>query len=179
MNKTNCSLRAPAIRFRAPVASGLMPAEPPMMVQPLHRLGLGSLRCQHSSTDTSPAEHAIPCVRLQELPRHAQGLAPIASESAYPRHRINPASALRAGQTYSNQHASNRRRCACRHRSSHDAQDQACRHVAPVHEGQDRSIDHTATVTSYRARTCRLCQKEHHVANTCTAPVPPFDYKRE
>ena len=28
-NKTNCSLRASAIRFRAPVASGLAPAEPP------------------------------------------------------------------------------------------------------------------------------------------------------
>ena len=37
--KTNCSLRASAIRFWAPIASGLAPAEPPTMVQPLHRLG--------------------------------------------------------------------------------------------------------------------------------------------
>ena len=123
--KANCSLRASATRFRAPVASGLTPAEPPTTVQPLHRLGLGSPHCLHSGTGTSPAERAIPCVRLQELPRRAQGQAPVSSESAHPRHRINPASALRAGQTYSNQHASNRRRCACRHRSSHDAQDQA------------------------------------------------------
>ena len=53
-NKTNYSLQASAIRFRAPLASGLAPAEPPTTVQPLHRLGL----------DTSPAERAIPCVRL-------------------------------------------------------------------------------------------------------------------
>ena len=172
-NKTNCSLRASAIRFRAPVASGLTPTEPPTTVQPLHRLSLGSPRCQHSGTDTSPAERAIPYVRLQEPPRRAQGLALVTSKSARPRHRINPASALRTSQTYSNQLASDRRRRACHHGNGRD------RRVTPVHRGQDRSTDHTATVTSYRARTCRLCQKEHHVANTCTAPVPPFDYKRE
>ena len=114
-NKTNCSLRASAIRFRAPVASRLVLTEPPTTVQPLHRLGL----------DTSPTERAIPYVRLQELPRRVQGLAHVASESAYPRHRINPASALHAGQTYSDQHASNRRRHAYHHRSSHVAQDRA------------------------------------------------------
>ena len=30
------------------------------------------------------------------------------------------------------------------------------RRIAPVHEGQDRSTDHTAIVTSCRARTRRL-----------------------
>ena len=172
-NKTNCSLRASAIRFRAPVASGLTPAEPPMTVQPLHQLGLGSLHCQRSRTGTSPVVRTMPCVGPQELPRRAQGLAPIASESTYPRHRINPASALCTSQTYSNQLASDRRRRSYHHRNRRD------RHITLVHRGQDRSTDHTATVTSYRARTCHLCQKEHHVANTCTAPVPPFDYKRE
>ena len=78
MNKTNCSLRGLAIRFWAPVASGLAPAEPPTMVQPLHRLGLGSLRCQHSGTSTSSTVRAMPCVKLQELPRCAQGQAPVA-----------------------------------------------------------------------------------------------------
>jgi hypothetical protein len=34
------------------------------------------------------------------------------------------------------------------------------RRVAPVHQGQDRSIDHTATVTGYRAQTCRLCSQD-------------------
>ena len=150
MYATNCSLRASATRFRAPVASGLAPAEPPTTAQPLHRLGLGSLCCQHSETGTSPAERAIPCVRLLELPRRAQGRAPVSSESAHPCHRINPASALRAGQTYSNQLASNRRRRACHHRIGRD------RRVAPVHQEQDRSTDHIATVTSYRARTYRL-----------------------
>jgi hypothetical protein len=29
-------------------------------------------------------------------------------------------------------------------------------HVAPVHQGQDRSIDHAAIVMSYRAQTHRL-----------------------
>ena len=53
------------------------------------------------------------------------------------------------------------------------------RRVAPVHRGQGRSTDHAATVTIYRARTCRLCSQKRHVANTCNAPVPPFDYKRE
>ena len=149
-NKTNCSLRASAIRFRAPVASGLVPAEHPTMVQPLHRLGLGSLRCQHSGTGTSPAERAIPCVRLQEPPRRAQGLSLVASESSRPRHRINPASALRTYQANSNQLASGRRRCACHHGNGRDWR------VTPVHRGQDRSTDHTATVTSYRARTYRL-----------------------
>ena len=123
--KTNCSLRALAIRFWAPVASGLAPAEPPTMVQPLHRLGLGSLRCQHSRTGMSSAVRAIPYVKLQELPRHAQGQAPVSSESAHLRRRIYLALALCAGQTYSDQHASNRRRRACHHRSSHVAQDQA------------------------------------------------------
>jgi len=37
--KANCSLRASATRFRAPIASGLTPAEPPTTVQPLHRAG--------------------------------------------------------------------------------------------------------------------------------------------
>ena len=160
--KTNCSLRASAIRFWAPVASGLTPVEPPTMVQPLHRLGLGSLHRRRAGTGTSPAVHATPCVRLQELPRRTQGLAPVASESAYPRRRINPASALRTGQTHSDQHVSNRRRHACRattgaptsHRIERD------RRVALVHRRQNRSTDHTATVTSCRARTCRLCQTE-------------------
>ena len=133
-----------------PVASGLVPAEPPTMVQPLHRLDLGSLRCQHSSIGTSPAERAIPCVRLQEPPRRAQGLALVASESARPCHRINPASALRTSQTYSNQLASDRRRRACHHGNGRD------RRVAPKYQGQDRSINHTATVTSCGARTYRL-----------------------
>ena len=167
MNKTNCSLRALAIRFRAPVASGLVPAEPPTTVPLLHRLGLGSLRCQHSGTGTSPVERAIPCVRLQEPPRRAQGLALVASESARPRHRINPASALRTSQTYSNQLASDRRRRSCHHGNGRD------RRVTPVHRGQDRSTDHTTTVTSYRARTCRLCQKRaprsKHMYRPCTS----------
>jgi len=166
-NKTNCSLRASAIRFRAPVASGLAPTEPPTTVQPLHRLGLGSPRCQHSRTGMSPAERAIPCVRLQEPPRRAQGLALVASESARPCHRINPASAVRTSQTYSNQLASDRRRRACHHGNGRD------RRVAPEYQGQDRSIDHTATVTSYRARTCCLCQKRaprsKHMYRPCTS----------
>ena len=33
------------------------------------------------------------------------------------------------------------------------------RRVAPVHRGQGRSTDHAATVTSYRARTYRLCSQ--------------------
>ena len=125
--KANCFLQASATRFWAPVASGLAPTEPPTMVQPLHRAG--------PRLSTS-AEHATPYV----------GLAPVASESAYPRHHINPASALRAGQTYSNQHASNRKRRACRHRSSHDAQDQAwparrssARRTRPLHRPRRHS----------------------------------------
>ena len=159
--KANCSLRASANRSRVPVTSGLAPAEAPTMVQPLHRLGLGSLHRRRTGTGTSPAVRATPCVRLQELPRRTQGLAPVASKSAYPRCRINPASALHAGQTYSDQHVSNRRRRACRattgaptsHRIGRD------RRVAPVHRRQDRSTDHTAIVTSCRARTCRPYQK--------------------
>ena len=68
--KTNCSLRASATRFRTPVASGLGPAEPPTMVQPLHQLGLGSLRCQHTAIDTTFTVCAMPYVKpSQELPR--------------------------------------------------------------------------------------------------------------
>ena len=37
--KANCSLRALATRFRALVALGYVPAEPPTMIQPLHRAG--------------------------------------------------------------------------------------------------------------------------------------------
>jgi hypothetical protein len=68
--KTNCSLRASVTRFRTPVASGLAPAEPPTMVRPLHRLGLGSLRCRHTAIDTSFTVCAMACVKPpQELPR--------------------------------------------------------------------------------------------------------------
>ena len=42
-------------------------------------------------------------LRLQELGLVRDVGAPIASESAHPRRRIYPASALRAGQTYSDQ----------------------------------------------------------------------------
>ena len=66
------------------------------MVQPLHRLGLSSLRQRRARTGTSPIVRATPCVRLQELPCRTQGLAPIASEPAYPRRCINPVSALHA-----------------------------------------------------------------------------------
>ena len=93
----------------------------PTTAQPLHRLGLDSLRCPRSGTGTSPAEHAIPYVELQELPCRVQGLAPVVSELAYPRHHIGPASALHVGQTFSNQHASNGRRHAYHHRSTHVA----------------------------------------------------------
>ena len=51
------------------------------------------------------------------------------------------------------------------------------RRVAPVHRGQGRSTDHASTVTNYRAWT--PLSTKRHVANPCTAPVPPFDYKRE
>jgi hypothetical protein len=65
--RTNCSLRASAIHFRVSVASAFAPAEPPMMVRPRHRLGLGSLCCQHTANGTS---FVMPCVRLSlELPR--------------------------------------------------------------------------------------------------------------
>ena len=151
----------------------------PTIVQPLHRLSLGSLRCQRFGTGTSPAECTIPYVRLQELPRCAQGLAPVASESAYPCHRINPASTLRAGQTYSNQHASNRRRRACRHRSSHDARDQAwparrssARRTRPLHRPHRHSDKLQGSDAPPPLTKC-------HVANACIAPVPPFYYKRE
>ena len=41
-----------------------------MMARPLHQLGLSSLRCQHYGSGTSPAERAIPYVKLSlELPR--------------------------------------------------------------------------------------------------------------
>ena len=161
--KANCSLRASANRSWDPVASGLAPAEPPTMVQPLHRLGLGSLRHRRAGTGMSPAVHATPCVRLQELPHRAWGLAPVALESAYPSHRVNSASALRAGQTHSDQHVSNRRRHACRATTGAPTSHRIRRdwRVALVHRRQDRPTDHTTTVTSGRARTCRLCQTKN------------------
>ena len=65
--RTNCSLQASAIHFRVSAASGFAPAELPTMARPWHQLSLGSLRGQHTVTDTSPA---IPCVKLSlELPR--------------------------------------------------------------------------------------------------------------
>ena len=68
--KTNCSLRALATHFCTLVASGLAPAEPPTMVRPLHLLGLGSLRCQHTATDMLFIVCAMPCIKpSQELPR--------------------------------------------------------------------------------------------------------------
>ena len=121
--RTNCSLRASAISFRVSVASGFAPAEPPAMARPRHQLSLGSLRCRHTATGTSSAVRTVPCAKLH--PRHAQVQAPVSSESARPHHRVSPASARRAGQTCSNQHASGRGRRACHHRSSHVSQDQA------------------------------------------------------
>jgi len=147
----------------------------PTMVQPLHQLGLGSLCYQHSRTGTSPAERAIPCVRLQESPRRAQGLAIVASKSAHPRHRINPASALRASPTYSNRHASNAPATTgapTSHRARRD------RRVAPEYQGQDHSINHTAAVASYRARHAASAHTTHHIATACTALVLSFNYKR-
>ena len=58
--KANCSLRASATCFRAPVASGLAPAEPPTTVQPLHRTGprlstLSALWDRHAARSTRHA----------------------------------------------------------------------------------------------------------------------------
>ena len=156
-----------------------MSAEPPTTVQPLHRLGLGSPRCQHSRTGTLPVERAIPCVRLQELPRRAQGLAPVASESAYPRHRINPVSALCAGQTRratstppTEEGAPATTGAPTSHRIRRD------RRVTLVHGGQDRSTDHAAIVTStgleHTASAHKTPRSEHMYH-----PYPPFNYKRE
>jgi len=156
--KANRSLRASANRSRVPVASGLAPADPPTMVLPLHRLVLGSLHRRCAGTGTSPAVRATPYVRLQVLPRRTQGLALVASKSAYPRRRINPASALRAGQIYSDQYISNRRRHVSRATTGAPTsrKTRRDRRVAPEYQGQDRSIDHTATVMGCRARTYRL-----------------------
>jgi len=52
------------------------------------------------------------------------------------------------------------------------------RHAAPVHQGQDRFIDHATIVTSYRAWRAASAHKMP-CSNPCTVPVPPFDYKRE
>ena len=52
------------------------------------------------------------------------------------------------------------------------------RHAAPVHQGQDRFIDHAATVTSYRARHAASAHKTPR-SNPYTIPMPSFDYKRE
>ena len=155
-NKTNCSLRASAIRFRAPIASGLVPAEPPTMVQPLHRLGLSSLRCQHSGTGTSPAEHAIPCVRLQELPRRhrAKLLYPRSQHTraiASTRHRHSaPVKHTATSTSPTEEGAPTTTGAPTSHRTRRD------RRVAPEYQGQGRSIDHTAAATSCRARTYRL-----------------------
>jgi len=48
--------------------------------------------------------------------------------------------------------------------------------MAPALQGQDHSINHTATVLGYRARTCRLCSHDR-IANTCITPVPPSTIK--
>ena len=58
------------------------------------------------------------------------------------------------------------------HRARHD------RRVALEYQGQDHSINHTAIVTSYRARHAASAHTTHHVANACTAPVLSFNYKR-
>jgi len=49
------------------------------------------------------------------------------------------------------------------------------RRVAPVHQGQDHSVDHAATVVSYRtlARHLRSLHGEHMYH-----PCPSFNYKR-
>jgi len=67
--RTNCSLRASAIRFRASVASGFTPAKPPTMARPQHQLSLDPFRCRDTANDTSSA---MPCVKLSlELPRRS------------------------------------------------------------------------------------------------------------
>ena len=58
------------------------------------------------------------------------------------------------------------------HRARHD------RRVALEYQGQDHSINHTAAVTSYRARHAASAHTTHHVANACTTPVLSFNYKR-
>jgi len=117
------------IRFWAPVASGLVPAEPPTMVQPLHRLSLGSLRCRHTATGTSSIACAMPCVKLSlELPRRTGSGVTGASLQCI--------------------------------------------------KDKDRSVDHAATVTSYRVRHAASAHKTPR-SNPCTVPMPSFDYKRE
>ena len=65
--RTNCFLRASAIRFRVSAALGFAPAEPPMMARPRHQLSLDFSHCQRTATDTS---FALPYVKLLlELPR--------------------------------------------------------------------------------------------------------------
>ena len=68
--RTNCSLQASAIHFRASAASGFTPVEPPTMARPRHQLSLGSLHSQCTVTGTLLA---MPCAKLSlELPRRTR-----------------------------------------------------------------------------------------------------------
>ena len=53
------------------------------------------------------------------------------------------------------------------------------RRVAPVNQGQDHSVDHAATVASYRAQARRLRLQDHCIANACITPVLPSTIKGE
>jgi len=162
--KTNCTLRVSAICFQAPVASGPTPAEPPTMVRPPHRLGLVSLRCQHSRTDTSSTcRRAAPTSRVgpsscilgvsTPAPSCQPGLGTprrsnMQATSTPPAEEDAPAT---AGAPTS-------------HRTRRD------RHAALVHQGQDRFIDHVATVTATGLGTPPPLTKCHvaiHVPSLC------------
>ena len=68
--RTNCSLQASPIHFRASTALGFTPAEPPTMAQPRRQLSLGSFHCQRTATGTTTA---IPCAKLSlGLPRRTR-----------------------------------------------------------------------------------------------------------